>query len=71
MTETEHIARGTDATLIVSGILIMLAAGAWRLYGTGHYTPATVAIAVLGIACIFAGVAIIVVARLSAHLRRL
>jgi hypothetical protein len=71
MTETKHIARGTDLTLIVAGVLIMLAAGAWQLYGTGHYTPAAVGIAILGIACVVAGAAIIVVARVGSHLRRL
>jgi hypothetical protein len=71
MSEAEHIARGTDATLIVAGILIMLAAGAWYRWGTGHYTPAAVGLAILGVACIVTGAAIIVVARVGTHLRRL
>jgi len=65
MSETKHIARGTDLTLIVSGILIVAAAGAWYRYGTGRYTPAAVGIAVLGVVCVAAGVAIIGYATLS------
>lgn len=59
MTETKYIAKGTDLTLIVSGILIVAAAWAWHRYGTGRYTPATIGVAILGAACVLAGVAII------------
>jgi membrane-bound metal-dependent hydrolase YbcI (DUF457 family) len=63
MAETKHIARGTDVTLIVAGVFIILAAWAWRRYGTGSYTPAIVGIAILGVVCVLAGVAIIGYAR--------
>jgi uncharacterized protein YjeT (DUF2065 family) len=62
MTETKHIARGTDLTLIVAGVLIVLAAGAWYRYGTGSYTPAMIVLAIFGGACVLAGAAIIAVA---------
>jgi hypothetical protein len=63
MTETKYIAKGTDLTLIVSGILIVAAAWAWHRFGTGRYTPLTVGIAVLGVVCVLTGAAIVWYAR--------
>jgi hypothetical protein len=59
VSETKHIAKGTDVTLIAAGVLITVAAWAWYRFGTGSYTPAVVAIAVLGVVCVLSGVAII------------
>jgi len=65
MTETKRIARGTDLTLIITGVLMIAAGWAWNRYGTGRYVPTALGIAVLGVVCVLAGVAIIGFARIE------
>jgi hypothetical protein len=62
MTQTKRIARGTDLTLITSGLGVIALAWAWFRYGSGTYRPAMTAIAILGFLCIVGGVAILVYA---------